>query len=64
MIVNEKEESPRWALLSIIDDEFRDWLLAQGKTKWTIRKKDCNPFQKIQSRANTDDTSQQLDSIA
>lgn len=37
MIVNEKEESPKWALFSTIDDEFRDWLLAQGKTRWTIR---------------------------
>jgi hypothetical protein len=33
----EKEESPKWALFSTIDYEFRDCLLAQGKTRWTIR---------------------------
>lgn len=49
-------------MFSIVDDEFRDWILAQDKSKETIRKIVIHT-KKIQSHANTDDNSQQLDSI-
>ena len=37
MIVMRERKALSGLCFSTIDYEFRDWLLAQGKTRWTIR---------------------------